>query len=466
MLKLDPHFQYPEGVMPPWMYARVVLGLDPYPWAIEALEAIGQYLPTALLACNGAGKTTNVIAPAVLWFLDSFPNGRIPLTSGSFTQIEHQLFPAMEALRPRVPHLRFNKTEIYTPDGGCCLGFSTDNPGRAEGYHGDDDAPVFYICDESKTISDGIFSAADRCTTQYRLYASSAGQSSGQFYRCFTKERDLFYTIKVTSYDCPHIKPEKRERDLIKYGEDNVIFRSMHLSEFMDVDGKVICLASDLLACLENPPEFEPGDRVLFCDLAAGGDENVAALRNGNRVTIEGAWREDNTVQGARQFVEIFKRLNLFPYEIYADEGGLGVAFCDQIDEELANTDHPRLKNGKINRVNNGARANDPANYVNWGSEAWFEAATAIINKKYILPDDGTFFEQATTRRGIIKTGGKLMAQQKEELPESPDRADAVFGAIHCAPDTEGAITDTESIHLGSNFLSRQWRPRTVSVLR
>ena len=76
---------------------------------------------------------------------------------------------------------------------------------------------------------------------------------------------------------------------------------------------------------IENPPRFVDGTQVAFCDFAAGGDQNVCALRRGNRVTVEAKWKETNTLQAVRRFIAIFERLCLKPYQVYCDGSGTGV---------------------------------------------------------------------------------------------------------------------------------------------
>jgi len=53
-------------------------------------------------------------------------------------------------------------------------------------------------------------------------------------------------------------------------------------------------------------------------------DENVLAIKDGNRVFLAACWRETDTIQAVRQFIAEFKRSSLAPGSIYADEGGLG----------------------------------------------------------------------------------------------------------------------------------------------
>lgn len=454
MLTPNPDYDWGD-IVPPWIYMTEVLGLDPYDWQLEVWSAVGQRLPCAVAAANESGKTTFCAAPLILWFLDQFGarGGKVVITSGSWLQLTTQFAPAIRRYAHLYPRWEWNDTTIRIPGSPADYGlvmFSTDSPGRAEGHHAVDPvtAPLFIIADESKTIPDGIFTAFDRCGPQYLLLMSSPGHSSGKFYRCFHKERGLYWTRRVTSRDCAHIPEAKRERDREIYGVESSIYRSMHDAEFTDLDGKVVFLPSKVTKCQENPPRHAPGQRVAFCDFAAGGDENVLALRNGNKVEIVASWREEDTTQGARQFIEHFKRLGLNQSEIYGDADGLGIAMINTMADE----------GWYIHKVHNNSAAQD-SHYANLSAEQWHTFAAEVGKCEWILPDDPVFYEQLTTRRVDLRAKGKLGVEPKEKMGErglgSPDRADAVIGATQCGPHMGGAIASTSGIRFARSTFAR-----------
>lgn len=436
-LRLEIPFAYPTGVLPPWAFAVSVLqAKDIYPWQAECLEAVGQGLPTALLAANGSGKTRHIIAPLLLWFLFSFPKGVAKVTSGSWQQITEQLVPALDAHRPRFEPLGWKWLQgfIESPAGGFISVFSTDRPGRAEGFHGTEGAPLFYVIDEAKSVDDGIFAASDRCTAQYRLIASSPAGPGGRLYDCFNRLKSFYYGIRVTSVECPHITESTRQRDREMWGESDAWYRSRHLAEFADDETMPrIVSPSWLRACYAESPAFVQGRRKAFCDFAAGGAENVIALAEGNRVFIAAAWTESDTVQAARQFKREFERLQLNQGEVYGDDGGLGHVMIDQIAE----------LGYHVKRVNNELPASDPEHFANLGSEMWFQAARRIEKREVILPEDKTLFDQLVGRRRDYDHKGRLIAESKKKMAArglaSPDRADAICGAMYNP--SSGAIT-------------------------
>jgi len=424
--QLDPDFAYPNDVIPIWSFAVQYLGLTLYPWQAIVLEAIGQGLPTALAAANGAGKTKFIVAPAILWLLYYFPKAVIPVTSGSWTQLENQLWPNLLEHRGKFPQWNWLSMHVETPEGGRIFLFSVNDERRAEGYHGTVDAPCFYVIDEAKSVDDGVFIASDRCTAQYRLMCSSTGGPFGRFFECFHGLNSQYFTRRVKSEECPHLK-EKYDRDLQIYPVDDPTFRSMHFSEFMDEDGPAAIISQgSLRSCLDTDIKHEPGSRVAFCDFAAGGDENVIAVADGNRVELVRCWRDTDPIRACKDFIAEFGRLKLVPAEIYGDEGGLGIVMIGYLAE----------MGWRLRAVNNGEVARDEEHYCNKGSEIWFSVARRIIKKEVILPNDQVFFRQATSRRRDYDGKMRLAAESKDKMAarglKSPDRADAVFGALYC----------------------------------
>lgn len=436
---------------PAWFAFRH-LGLDLYQWQVKALEDVGRGVmggepPTSLVASNGSGKTQRVIAASILWFLWRYPQGTCPITSGSWMQVEKQLFPALRSFQgnPIFRKWTFNQTEIRTDQGGQAVGFSTDNPGRAEGWHprlGQDIDPVYYVTDEAKTVPDGIFDAIGRCTLRFHLKASSPGAPRGNFYRSQTSEASMHRIVKATSFDCPHIDPLKIQRDLRLYGEDHPIYRSMHLAEFTEDTDRLVLSAPQLTKAIASQPPANPdGETVAFCDFAAGRDENVLAVRRGNVVRVVKAWKETDTMQAIREFKRLFESEGLRAGQIYGDADGMGTVFCDALDEQ----------GWRINRFHGGQASTEKAEYANLVSEVWHIGAREIERGRINLGDlDPVTFDQLTSRKSEWNETGKLRLESKDKLRanggKSPDRGDAIMGCIGCGARLSKSMTGAVEI--------------------
>jgi len=446
-------------MLSPAQYA-VVQGAKLYDWQIDALEAWGRGWPVALLTCNGAGKTSVVSAWAMAWLFYAYPRAKALATSGSGNQLQNQLWPAV------IQHLPHGSTwsygalpaKIHTPKGGWGIGFSTNDPGKAEGWHptvnGEVD-PVAIFVDEAKTVDDGIFTAFDRCTARFRLYTSSAGAPQGKFFDMFGKLSQYHWTLKVPYHLCPHIErenPGRTAKNREEYGEDSWQFKSIELAEFVDPNAeRLVLTAHQLTTALErNAKPDTSGETVAFCDFAAGRDENVLAVRRGNSVKIVQAWKERDTVQAARQFVELFKAEKLTAGQIYGDADGLGIGFVNQFAD----------LGWHINAYRGGTPAPDNEAYASLVSQTWHAAADQIKRGEIHLAGiDATTFDQITTRKSEWNNRGKLSLQSKDTLGKSPDRADALLGAIFCGARMTGAMTaNAPTIIRPNSFATRSLR--------
>lgn len=426
-------------------FARAVLGLELYPKQAAVLDALaGNQAWVSFRSCNEGGKTKRVIAAAVLWHLSMFPRGVVISTSGSFRQVRDQLIPALHAYRTRFPRFRFLSHRIETESPNCFYeGFSTNDAGKFEGFHAegpraDPDAPLLVIVDEAKTVKDPIFEAIERCKPTRVLIASSPGYAEGEFYRSHTSKARYWTTFKQTAAECPHITAGEQARVRAKWGPDHPLVRSMLDAEFMAFVLNAVVDLKALEDLLAEPPPARKGDlrragqRKAYCDFAwsGAGDENVLALRDGNVVTLEECFRagELHTICG--RFIHGFTRLGLRAWEIEGDDAGGGKLVIDQL----------HAMGWPIGRANNGSAARfDPEHYANLGAEMWCEGTLQIARREVILPEDPDLKAQLLDRKKKPHPGGKLAIESKEDMKKSgreggpapsPDRADAVFGAM------------------------------------
>lgn len=408
-----------------------------YPKQKQVLESLfPRGSKVSFVSCNDGGKTVEVIVTAILAHLCLFPKGRIISTSGSFRQIKDQLQPALETYKPLFPSLHFTELRIASADPNCFWhGISTADAGKFEGQHeGADGKDLLLIADEAKTIRDPIFTAIDRCRATRVLLASSAGYAQGEFYRSQTVRRQFYRCVKQTAMECAHITPQRIDEMRTKWGESHPLFKSAMLAEFMPfVEGAIVNLAS-LDELLADPPVFRPGERKAFCDFAwsesGTGDESVLALRYGNRITIEAHFRAKGLHATCARFVTEFSKLGLKSWEIEGDADGDGSTIIKQL----------RSMGWAIGEAHNGGKPRWNEHYANLASEMWCDGARDIINRKWILPDDDELYGQMLDRKIVPHNRGKLCIESKQAMKDpnreggsvtqSPDRADAVFGAM------------------------------------
>lgn len=433
-------------------FGEAVLGKTFYPKQREALEALfpnGSFVGFA--SCNGGGKTREVLVTATLAHLVLL-QGKVVATSGSFRQIKDQLIPALKAYESRFPGYRFLDSRIESSNPNCFLdAFSTNDAGKFEGHHGSEDSPLLLLFDESKTIRDPIFEAGERCRIPRQwcrvLYASSPGYAQGEFFRVMTtRSRSLTHPpIRQKASECPHISREEIAVIRAKWGPDHPLVRSMLDAEFMPfVEGAVVSLR-ELDALLADPPAFKDGQWKIYFDAAwseaAAGDETVVASRHGNRIKLEACFRERGLHATAGRLIGEFVRMGLSPADCWfmeGDNGGQGKLIIDQL-----------WKMGwQVGRANPGEQPRYNDRYANLTSEMWVDGSMAITQREYILPDDQELYGQMLDRKIVPNNRGLLSIESKLAMKDpnreggavtcSPDRADAVFGAMAPMPMLKG----------------------------
>jgi hypothetical protein len=205
-----------------------------------------------------------------------------------------------------------------------------------------------------------------------------------------------------------------------------------------DSISKFVFQLDQLAAARSSELPLVMGDTVAFCDFAAGGDENVLAVRRGNKVQIAAAWRDEDTMRAVYRFIHHFRSERLRPQQIFGDNSGLGKVMIDSMREQ----------GWDINRVDNGS-APESDDYANRGAEIWHEAAGMLRRGEIILPlHDAECYRQLASRKVAWSTRG-LGVEKKEDMKKdgrpSPDRADAVCAAS-VLKDKLGMFTQAQSI--------------------
>jgi phage terminase large subunit len=419
-------------------FAQSVLGIHPYPWQRRTLAHIEAGHPTALTACNGAGKTSTILVPAALWALFNWPLVRVIVTSASWSQLKKQFFDTIRQARfhPYFRRWTFNEAEIRSEQGGFIVGVSVDDAGRAEGYHDRPDSPVMILADEAKSIGTEVFESLARCTATFRVYASSAGPAAGTFYACLTTFRNFWACVLVKSSDCPHISKESIELDRAMWGEHSPQFRQKHLAEFTAEDEEAFISMETVRGCMDNPPAFSAGRSSTFIDWSTGRDETVIATASGNRLQIVAAFRERDAVQSVRRVASILRERGLTNL-VSADAGGIGGPMCAQLSSDFGIY---------AARVNNGSPARKKEEFANADAEKWFAFRRLLEKREVILPVDGELLKQLSNRRLQYDAKARIQLEPKESMRarglSSPDRADAMIGAaVMSLPGFTGGIT-------------------------
>lgn len=452
-----------EQYLSPAAFAYKYLNITPYRWQAECLEAARHRgARVALVAANGSGKTAAVNVGLLLWWLYRYPKGRAVVTSGSWAQIKTQLWPNLKMHEHTFSYLfgwKFGSIDtISTPQGGFIRAISTDDSGRAEGYHQNLSAgsPLLLMVDEAKSVKEDIFNAFNRCTPTCTILTSSPGKPSGTFYQAFRRNKKLWHTVHVTAFDCPHIKPERIELARQLYGENHPVFRSMILGEFTEGDEAMMIPRHLLERALAHPCKARSGTRTVAVDWAAGGDETVLAERNGNQLRILWKDREKDTVKAAQRVVEECKRRGIEKGRVWGDVCGIGLSIMQSAQH---------YQGWKFKAFNGGEQVSDKVKktqFLNLNAYAWHLLRQALERGEVCFPNglDEVTIEQLCDRYLEWNNKGLIKLERKEDLKarglKSPDRADALvmawYGGRFSSYDNEPTMS-TAPMHANEYFV-------------
>jgi len=460
-----------QALARPWTYARVKLGKHLHPKHEAVLRDLYEPGSRVAFRCgNEVGKTSSVAVSAILHHADVL-KGLVVSTAGVKRQVEHQLWPNLTLYQHLYPGWKFAGTSIKDAEGReRYLGFTAADQGTFQGFH-NVDGPLLIICDESAAIADDILQAAEeRCNPTRFLLMGSPLDPQGVFYQACTTLAKHYKQHKLTQAECTIDKsgpgwagwldPATIQRKIDKWGAEHPLVLSNVFAEFsLQVENALLSLR-EFDACLESPPELTGGQRHAFCDFAAGRAKNVLAMRIGNKVWIDAAWREKNTMAAIGEFVTRLNRLRskygLQPDEVEGDADGLGIVFC----HALAEAGWP------IQHFHGNAKPLINPEYANRISEVWTEGTGGVRKREWILPRDEELKGQLISRKASRNSKGLLTIESKEDMAkrglESPDDADATLGAM--APLPLGKSINLGDLATGRTFLEQAYEEQAPEI--
>lgn len=427
-------------------FTNIVLGIGTYQWQSDVLswfEDTLELCKASLCTPNGAGKSSVIVASLALWWISVHPQGKVVITTKDSKQLDNQIWPSIERHKDKFPHYDFIERMVRNGTGGFIVGFTTDDPGRAEGWHKINDitGPLLIIEDEAKSIPDAIDRALDRCTYNAKLLTSSPGLTEGFFYRSHREDQAEpplgYHHMQVGLADCPHIPQSRKDNIIAEYGEAHWFTRSTLYGEFTDADSDTLFVIPKHIpkALIASPPRYVPGGQRAFLDFAAGRAENVLAHKRGNKIELY-CWKDVDPMRAVYHFIKLFVQLGLRTSEIMGDAGGMGIPILARFKE----------LGWSIAGKNNESEPLDTVKYPTVGAEDWHNAAIKLAGMNIILPDDPIAIEQLCSRRAAPSTKALLGLETKKEMAKrgvaSPDRADGIVGVLAMDVDATSALFD------------------------
>lgn len=392
-----------------------------------------------IAAANDSGKDSMVVAPTVGYFLSKYEMMDIVLTSASHIQLEGQTQTYIRDLCDRVnnklnkDYFIYKDMSVLCPDTGSrIIMFSTDEEGRAEGWHPREPGRKFaIILNEVKTIEDRIIQAVLRCADYtHWLEVSSPGPTSGHFFKHCSTAHTVYpgplipgktFFRRITAFECPHISKVHIERIKNELGPESALYRSSVLAEFTNLSDEYF-VPAEILAYPPLPKSQTYGmPRKAGLDLSLGGGATtVLYVRQGANFVGIRDWKVRHEPTLHKFLIIAFKDFGLSPENIYVDGGGIGQTIIQRLHEA----------GWHVNTVKNDSPpAANKRDFLNRGAELYWRVRRLHESKLVSPPTHPMVVSQLTNRKYVLHENSKIKCLSKVTMHimglPSPDYADA-----------------------------------------
>lgn len=428
----------------PVLFVREILHAEPDEWQAEALNALAGKTRTAIRSGHGIGKSC-MQAWACLWFLFTRPFAKIVVTAPTMRQLFDVFMSEISKWLNRSKLLSelfdYSKSKIAfkgNPNEWFLVARTAAKPENLAGFHADH---LLFVLDEASGVDDSIFEVVSGALTGANnklLMCSNPTRNSGFFKRAFFEDRELYYTMKISSMDSSRVSKDYCQQMIRQYGEDSDVVRVRVLGEFPKAEADGLIALEYVEAAINREPVYL-GDLVIGVDVARfGDDETVICPRIGNTVLQLTRYRKADLMTTCGRILHVLealmKKYDKKTAKINVDDDGVGGGVTDRLREVL----NEKSLSVTVTGCHNGGKARD-SHYANWGTESYFALRDRFIAGEIILPRDDELTAQLTTRKYMLNSRDQLIlepkADYKKRFKRSPDRADALVLAY--APTTK-----------------------------
>lgn len=435
-----------------WVYD--VLGKHVWSKQREVLESLVDHTHTAVVSCNGMGKSA-IAGMAGAWWVSVHDPYEVALIASAptYPQIARVLFRELKdnhkaaAVRGFSLPGHINQSEEWKLDDeyGTLIGFGrrpadTDIVSAFQGIHR---RYVMVVLDEAGGIPTDLYTAAEAVTTtaDSRVLAIGNPDRRGtEFHRIF-REDETWNKIVVSAFDTPNftgevipeelkpllIQPSWVERQKIAWGEDSARYKSKILAQFPDEDDTAFFSqqAIDRAVDLEIVEDLTV-PVVLGVDIARfGEDDSVVYSNRGGLLRHVATWNKANAVESANRIHQI--ALEQGAVEVRVDATGLGAPIVDML---------AAMCDGKyvVISVVGSAASPDNTRWLNARAAGYDFLREGMLSGRVDIDlSDKDLLDELMMIKYKFSSKGSIQIESKDDMRgrglKSPDRLDAAMYA-------------------------------------
>ena len=431
------------------LWAKEVLGKTLWSKQEEIAQSIVDNTHTAVVSCNGAGKSGLAGILAVWWVAVHDPREVAVICSApTYVQIARVLFKEIQDnFRLAADHGHglpgyITQGQEWKLEDGTVMAWGRRPADKdlVSSFQGIHRRYVMVILDEAGGIPEDLFTATEAVTNTEgaRVLAIGNPDSRGTpFHRIF-REDPTWNKIKISAFDTPNftgeeipeelkpllIQPAWVERQKISWGEESARYKSKILAEFPDeADNTFFSQAAIDVAVDTEIPDDTETEAVLGVDLARfGEDESKVYINRGGRCRMLESWSKATAIESANRVHRL--AMDHAVTEIRVDAAGLGGPVVDI----LAN-----LANGKYLVISmiGSAASPDRMRWLNARAHAYDTLRESMLEGKLDLdPEDKVLLDEMLMIQYKFSNKGAIQIESKDDMRsrgvKSPDSLDAL----------------------------------------
>ena len=419
-----------------YLFVVEVLGQTPDEWQTEVLLAVSRgERRVSVRSGHGVGKST-VAAWIMIWKLLCFYTVKVVVTAPTSAQLFDALFAEVKRWIRELPEVwqslvevKTDRIELKAAPNECFISARTaraEAPEALQGVHADN---VLLVVDEASGVPEAVYEAAmgsmsgENATT---LLLGNPTRTSGFFFDTHHKNRDRWWTLKVSCYDSKRVSPDFVREVAETYGEESNAFRVRVLGEFPTADDDTIIPLHTAEAAVGRDIQPDSGwSWVWGLDCARFGDDSTVLTKMHGRVVpeIPQKWTKLDTMQVAGRVKAEWDKTppDARPIEINVDAIGIGAGVADRLREM-------GLPARAINVSENPALQGE---YKNLRTELWFKGRDWFAAANCSLPKgcETLIADLVSVKYKFVDSSGVIIAEPKAEtkkrLRRSPDYGDS-----------------------------------------
>jgi hypothetical protein len=443
-----------EYLTDPALWAKEVLGKHLWSKQREIAQSVVDNTHTAVVSCNGAGKSGLAGILAVWWVaVHDVRDVAVICSAPTYIQIARVLFKEIQdnfRLAKEHGHTLpgyITQSQEWKLEDGTVMAWGRRPADKdiVSAFQGIHRRYVMVILDEAGGIPNDLYTATEAVTNTEGARVLAIGnpdQRGTPFHKIF-KEDPTWNKIKISAFDTPNftdeknevppellpllIQPEWVERQKISWGEDSARYKSKIMAEFPDEADNTFFSQSAIDKGIDTEIEEDFNiSAVLGVDLARfGEDDSKVYINRGGRVRLLQSWTKATSIESATRIHNL--AIETGAKEVRIDGAGLGGPIVDQV---VALADDRYV----VISMMGSAASPDNTRWLNARAYNFDSLREQLFNNRIdIDPDDKALLDELLMIQYKFSAKGAIQIESKDDMKsrgvKSPDSLDALVYA-------------------------------------